>query len=185
MKPNINDRCSEQDYRNLFATSAQELRWLCYTLTGDDSLSERAMDAALEQSLKGANHIFREWMLSWARRLIIRFCVSSVRPATAARCQQRYAFAPEQFKPVSTEEVDKIRSLPADRLQQQLLELDALPRFVFALRAIEEYSRRDTALLLDIDDRTCEWAYSQAIQGLRPNVSALKSVRTAMELVAV
>jgi hypothetical protein len=55
MKPNFQERCSEQDYRMLFATSAEELRWLCYTLTGDDSLSERAMDAALEQSLHGSS----------------------------------------------------------------------------------------------------------------------------------
>lgn len=62
MRSNTNDRCTEQDYRNLFATSADELRWLGYTLTGNDSLSEKVMDAALEQSLKGANQVFREWM---------------------------------------------------------------------------------------------------------------------------
>lgn len=185
MKPNMNDRCSEQDYRNLFTTSAQELRWLCHTLTGDDSLSEKAMDAALEQSLKGPNRVFREWMLSWARRLIIRFCVGAVRPAGASNRESNNAFATVQFKPVNAEEVDEILSLPADRLQGKLLQLDPLPRFVFALRAIEEYSRRDTALLLDIDDRTCEWAYCQAIEALRPKVFTIRNCGTAMELLAV
>jgi len=56
---------------------------------------------------------------------------------------------------------------------------------VFALRAIEEYSRRDTALLLDIDDRTCEWIYSEALQILRPKTFKVKEIGTAMELVAV
>jgi len=181
MKPNTNDRCTEQDYRNLFATSAQELRWLCYTLTGDESLSEKAMDAAMEQSLKGANRVFREWMLSWARRLIIRFCIGAVRPAAS----QNAVFAPLQLKPINTEDVDEILSLPSERLQQELLQIEALPRFVFALRAIEEYSRRDTALLLEIDDRTCQAAYAQAVEALRPKAFALRPVGTAMELVAV
>src|ERR1700745_414834 len=76
-----NDRCTEQDYRSLFETSAEELRWLCHTLTGDDSLSGKVMDTALEQSPKSVNQVFREWMVSWARRLIIRFCIGEVRPA--------------------------------------------------------------------------------------------------------
>src|SRR5215813_1738741 len=102
----MNDRCTENDYRTLFATSVEELRWLCYTLTGNDSLSDKAMDAALEQSLKGANRVFREWMLSWARRLIIRFCIGAVRPAAG----QNAVFAPLQLKPINTEDVDEILS---------------------------------------------------------------------------
>jgi DNA-directed RNA polymerase specialized sigma24 family protein len=184
MKPNINDRCSQQDYRDLFSTAAEELRWLCYTLTGDESMSEKAMDAAMEQSLKDANRVFREWMLSWARRLIIRFCIGAVRPA-ATLTQRAHWPAQGESTPVDGEDVAAILEPTSDRLQRKLLQLDPLPRFVFALRAIEEYSRRDTALLLEIDDRTCESVYCQAVQALRPKVFALKNSSTAMELVAV
>jgi len=185
MKLHSNDRCSEQDYRDLFSTAAEELRWLCHTLTGDDSLGDKAMEAAMEQSLKGANRVFREWMLSWARRLIIRFCIGAVRP-TAHNRGQNNPFATAQLKPVKSEEVDEILSLSAERLQKKMLGLEALPRFVFALRAIEEYSRHDTALLLDIDDRACEAAYVQAIEALSLNTYSLQSVGNgAMKLVVV
>jgi DNA-directed RNA polymerase specialized sigma24 family protein len=184
MKRNINDRCSQQEYRDLFSTAAEELRWLCYTLTGDDSRSEMAMEAAMEQSLKDASRVFREWMLSWARRLIIRFCIGAVRPA-ATVTQGVYWPAQSEFTPVDGEEVAAILEQTSDPLQRKLLQLDPLPRFVFVLRAIEEYSRRDTALQLEIDDRTCESVYWQAVQALRPKVFAVRNSSTAMELVAV
>jgi DNA-directed RNA polymerase specialized sigma24 family protein len=184
MRSNASDRCTEQDYRNLFATSAEELRWLGYTLTGDDSLSEKVMDAALEQSLKGASRVFREWMLSWARRLIIRFCIGAVQPAAGLN-QSTYRKSPADFATVDAEDVSAILDLPSDRLQEKMLELDPLPRFVFALRAIEEYSRRDTALLLDIDDRTCEFAYWRAAQALRFKLFEVRPFGSGMALVAV
>jgi DNA-directed RNA polymerase specialized sigma24 family protein len=184
MKPNINERCSRQDYRDLFSTAAEELRWLCYTLTGDGSMSEKAMDAAMEQSLKGADRVFREWMLSWARRLIIRFCIGAVRPAAGVNQRNCRPFSDERI-PVDAEDISSILELPSELLQRKLLQLGPLLRFVFALRAIEEYSRRDTALLLEIDDRTCELVYCQAVQALSPKVFAVRNSSTAMELVAV
>ena len=184
MRSNTNDRCTGQDYRNLFATSADELRWLGYTLTGNDSLSEKVMDAALEQSLKGASGVFREWMLSWGRRLIVRFCIGAVRPASDLG-QGNHRKSHAEFSAVTADEVSAILDLPSDRLQKKLLELDPLPRFVFVLRAIEELSRRDTALLLDIDDRTCDFAYWRAAQALRFKVFEVRPFGAGLELVAV
>jgi DNA-directed RNA polymerase specialized sigma24 family protein len=184
MTPKTSDRCTEQDYRNLFATSAEELRWLAHTLTGDDSLSEKVMDAALEQSLKGANRVFREWMLSWARRLIVRFCIGVVRPAEGlGDGVSRKSEA--DFSAIDADDVSAVLDLPSDQLQKKLLGLDPLPRFVFALRAIEECSRRDTALLLGIDDRTCEFAYRRAVQALRFKLFEVREFGARMELVAV
>jgi hypothetical protein len=51
-----------------------------------------------------------------------------------------------------------------------LLRLDALSRFVFVLRALEGDSRRDTSLLLSIDDRVCEWVYLWAASALYSGV---------------
>ena len=181
----MNDRCTESDYRALFASSGEELRWLCYTLTGDEELSDKALDAALEQSLKGATRVFREWMLSWARRLIIRFCISTVRPAAESIGQRAYFPSPTELASVAPDQIEAILDLPADCLQRKLLRLDALSRFVFVLRAIEEYSRRDTALLLEIDGRTCEWLYAQAVRALQPRAFAMKSAGATLELVAV
>lgn len=85
-----NDMCGQNDFRRLFGSSASQLHWLCYTLTGDEELTAKVLDAALEQSLKGADGVFREWMLSWARRLTIKVCVRIVRPAASNIAQRPY-----------------------------------------------------------------------------------------------
>src|SRR5215510_155736 len=170
MKWNSKDeKCDNSNFRALFAASAEELRWLCHTLTGDAELSDQAVDAALEQSLKGASEVFREWMLSWARRRIIKFCVTTVRPGGFS--QREYHLSPMSFRKVNCGHIRELLNLSSAALQQVLLQLDTLSRFVFVLRALEGYTRRDTALLLNIDDRTCEWLYAQAAETLGTNAT--------------
>lgn len=162
----INDRCTENDCRVLFKASAQDLKWLCYTLTGDEELTEKALDAALEQSLKGATQVFRGWMLSWARRLIIKFCITVVRPWNSQLAQSSFPLRPMAIDSQNSGHLKQVLNQTSDMLQQGLLRLDPLSRFVFVLRALEGYSRRDTSLLLNIDDRACEWIYLWAVSAL-------------------
>jgi DNA-directed RNA polymerase specialized sigma24 family protein len=150
----------------MFASSREQLHWLCYTLTGNAELSDQALDAALQQSLKGAGDVFRDWMWGWARRLIIKFCIAVVRPA-AMKAEKRSCTCYEVESPsLSAFEREILLSLPPEELQRRLIGLDPLPRFAFVLRAIEGYSRHDTALLLDIEDRPCELAYLRAVRTL-------------------
>jgi len=176
------DKCKRDDFRSLFASAASELQWLCHTLTGNEDLTIRVLEAALEQSLKGADGVFREWMLSWARRLTVKVCITLVRPAVGDDYQHPYLLQTTTGLATS-DQLDLALGQSSDVLQQKLLRLDALSRFVFVLRAVEGYSRRDTALLLDLDDRTCELVYLCAVRAIRPNVYVMKPVGTAMELV--
>jgi DNA-directed RNA polymerase specialized sigma24 family protein len=170
------ERCTGDDYRRLFAGSAERLGWLCYTLTGNEELSGRVLDAALEQSLKGSDHVFREWMVSWARRLIIRACIETVQPRTAAFAQATYPLPPLTLDSVNRDHLALILSLPSELLQERLLRLDALSRFVFVLRVFEGYSRRETSLLLNIDDRACEWIYVRAAGALHAEAEQHQSL---------
>jgi DNA-directed RNA polymerase specialized sigma24 family protein len=176
------DKCKRDDFRSLFASAASELQWLCHTLTGNEDLTSRVLEAALEQSLKGADGVFREWMLSWARRLTVKVCITLVRPAVGDDYQHPYLLQTTTGL-ANSDQLDLALGQSSDVLQQKLLRLDALSRFVFVLRAVEGYSRRDTALLLDLDDRTCELVYLCAVRAIRPNVYVMKPVGTAMELV--
>jgi DNA-directed RNA polymerase specialized sigma24 family protein len=160
------DRCAANDYVRLFADSASSLRWLCCTLTGNDELSEKILSAALEHSLKGAERVFRDWMLGWARRLVIRACIELTKPWSELFSQSTYPLPPMILDSVNRDHLAELADLPADLLQQALLRQDSLSRFVFVLRALEGYSRRDTALLLNLDDRTCEWIYVRAVSAL-------------------
>lgn len=161
-----NDRCTSEDYLRLFARSAERLRWLCFLLTGDERLSERLLNAALEQSLKGSDQVFREWMVSWARRLIVRVCIETMRPQIANSGRAAYLAPPMRLDAIDHERLAAVVSLPAEIFQGRLLEQDVLSRFVFVLRALEGYSRRETSLMLDIDDRSCEWIFVRAAEAL-------------------
>ena len=171
----LNDRCTENDCKVLFKSSAQDLRWLCYTLTGDEELTEKALDAALEQSLKGATEVFRGWMLSWARRLIIKFCASIMEPWKSQLAQSAYPLRPLAIDSQNSSHLMRVLNLPAEALQQGLLRLDALSRFVFVLRTLEGYSRRDTSLLLNIDDRACEWIHMWAVSALYSGIEQVEN----------
>jgi DNA-directed RNA polymerase specialized sigma24 family protein len=177
------DRCTQNDYVRLFADSAEPLQWLCYTLTGDQELSEKVLAAALEQSLKGADRVFRDWMVSWARRLIVQACIRLVRPTGQSmdECLCRHGRNEDSISDL----LEIALSQPSEILQQRLLNLDTLPRFVFVLRALEGYSRRDTALLLEIGDRTCESIYSAALEAVQPKLYVLKPATTGAEFVAI
>jgi DNA-directed RNA polymerase specialized sigma24 family protein len=178
------DRCTQNDYVRLFADSAEPLRWLCYTLTGDEELSEKILKAAFEQSLKGADCVFRDWMVSWARRLITQACIALVRPTGYSLEECVCTNFREDGSGIS-DQLELALGQPSDALQQRLLHLDPLPRFVFVLRALEGYSRRDTALLLGIGDRACEAIFIRALQAVQPKLYVLRTAATGPELMAI
>ena len=166
---------STEECESLFASSAARLRWLCLTLTANEELADRAFESALQQSLKGASRVFQQWMASWARRQIIKSCIAIMRPAAlrVAHC----ACSCHEMELVSADvmQADILPNLSASALQRSLLRLDVLSRFVFVLRALEGYSRRDTALLLSLRDADCEAIYSQAAHQLHLEATATQS----------
>jgi len=178
------DRCTQNDYVRLFADSAEPLRWLCNTLTGDEELSEKVLKAAFEQSLKGADCVFRDWMVSWARRLIIQACIALMRPTGYSR-EECVCLRPREDGSDISDQLELALGQPSEALQQRLLHLDPLPRFVFVLRALEGYSRRETALLLDIGDRACESIFFSALEAVQPKLYVLRPVAAGAELVAI
>jgi DNA-directed RNA polymerase specialized sigma24 family protein len=177
MTVTLHRRESTTDYQQVFAASAEPLRWLCYTLTGDEELADRILDAALEQSLKGADHVFRNWMLSWARRLIIKVCIEAVRPSALASATYWHR-SPTYVDSLSSD-LRRVACISSETLQERLLHLDPLSRFVFVLRAVEGQSRRETALLLNIDDRACESIYIRTAAALNRKEGSPEVCRNA------
>jgi DNA-directed RNA polymerase specialized sigma24 family protein len=162
MRENIQgDRCNAEDYRGLFAREADQLHLLCNTLTGDESRSRLSFDDALNRSLESANGVFREWMPSWARRQVIKSCIRTM--VSDIRSLAR-SFSPSRTNQslLDSEISEQVCKMAPAVLQGKLLALDVLSRFVIVLRITENYSRRETALLLDVDEMTCASAYLRA-----------------------
>jgi DNA-directed RNA polymerase specialized sigma24 family protein len=123
-------------------------------------------------------------MVSWARRLIIEACIRLMRP-TAQSMEECVCLHHKEDGSGISEQLELALSQPSEVLQQRLLHLDPLPRFVFVLRALEGYSRRETALLLGIGDRTCESIYIRALEAVQPRLFVLKPAATGTEFVAM
>lgn len=118
----------------------------------------RGFAHALEASLESAGLVFREWLVKWARRLIVKACIleMSLEIQHAAR-DLALGRAKERLQQGGV--LDRIpRATPA-ALQARILTLDALARFVVVLRDLEGYSRRETSLLLGVDETTCDLAH--------------------------
>ena len=178
------DTCTQNDYVRLFTDSAEPLRWLCLTLTGDEELSEKVLKAAFEQSLRGADCVFRDWMVSWARRLVVQACIALVRP-TGSSLEECVCLNRREDGSGISDQLELALSQPSDALQQRLLHLDPLHRFVFLLRALEGYSRRETALLLEIGDRACESIFIGALKAVQPKLYMLAPSVMGAEFVAI
>jgi len=174
--------CTTEECESFFATSAERLGWLCFTLTADQELADRALQSALQQSLKGASRVFQQWMASWARRQIIKSCIAVMRPAALkiARC----SCSCHNMELVSSGALqgEIFPNLSATALQRSLLQLDVLSRFVYVLRALEGYSRRDAALLLNLGDADCEAVYSQAAHSLNLDAIAVEREEEAVSV---
>jgi DNA-directed RNA polymerase specialized sigma24 family protein len=178
------DRCTQNDYVRLFTDAAEPLRWLCHTLTGDEELSRKVLTAAFEQSLRGSDRVFRDWMVSWARRLIIQACITLIRP-TGATSEECPCLNTREEGNEMSEQLELALSQPSDLLQHRLLQLEPLPRFVFVLRALEGYSRRETAILLGIGDRACESIFVTALKVVQPKLYVLRPADSGPELIAI
>jgi DNA-directed RNA polymerase specialized sigma24 family protein len=178
------DRCTQNDYIRLFADSAEPLRWLCYTLTGDEELSDKVLKAAFSQSLKGADCVFRDWMVRWARRLIVQSCIALMRP-TGYSLEECVCMHYRDNATGISDQLELALGQSSVALQERLLHLDPLPRFVFVLRALEGYSRRETALLLGIGDRPCESLFIRALEAVQPKLYVLRPAATGPELVTI
>jgi len=175
------NKCTTTDCQKLFASSAERLRWLCLTLTAHEDLADKAFEAARELSMRSANQVFQQWISSWARRQIIKSCITIMRPTLSP--VDRCSCSCHKMELVSTGAVQNeiLPDLPAEAMQDSLLRLNVLSRFVFVLRALEGYSRRDTALLLNIGDADCESIYSQATNALQMDAEIARQSRNTVQ----
>jgi hypothetical protein len=69
---------AEMMLTQVFEEHVAELYWLAYLITGDQDRSVQAFTDALD--CDEANPTFREFMISWARKLVVVAALSLVLP---------------------------------------------------------------------------------------------------------
>lgn len=166
-----------------FARERSELLWLAFLLTGDRSTSVEAVASAMDVDDAG-NPFFRNWMISWSRKLVIAKALSVVEremAESAERTQQRNCPRPAEM-PGRGWRLDP--AVGKVDLERALLAIDLLPRCAVLLTVFEKVSEEDAATLLNVDRQLLRTAKAIGLAELtwnlaRPQWQAASGFRSA------
>jgi len=144
-----------QHFLKIFDEDMQGLYQLSFLLTGDHQKGEKCFVAGMEACAK-ENRVFREWALTWAKRVIVQNAIRELQPRPSH--SESSALAATAFSqkngPIEHFDVDVVLGL-AD-----------FERFVFVMCVLERYREYECALLLGCSDSEVREARTQAIQEL-------------------
>jgi hypothetical protein len=142
---------TQDEFCRIFADDENALYLLSYLLTTDALKAEQCFVAGLEDSIQG-NPVFKEWVRSWSKRMIIKNAIQMVSPA-----------------------LGQVNGAPhvsdSDALGWELegslgavLQLAPLERFVFVMSVLEGYSLQECAILLNCTKQDIAIAQARALQ---------------------
>jgi DNA-directed RNA polymerase specialized sigma24 family protein len=142
---------TQDEFCRIFAEDENALYLLALLLTADASKAEQCFVAGLEDSIQG-NRVFKEWVRSWSRRMIIKNAIRMISPAPG---QVNGAPHVSDFDGVT---LDLGSALTA------VLQLAPLERFVYVMSVLEGYSIQECSILLNCTKQYIEIAQAGALQ---------------------
>lgn len=153
-----------------FGRERSELLWLAYLLTGDRASSVDAVAAAMDLDDAG-NPFFRNWMISWSRKLVIAKALSVVEgemAESAERTRRRNCPRPAEL-PGRRWSLDPAAGKV--ELERALLAVDLFPRCAVVLTVFEKVSEEDAASLLNADRQLLRTAKAVGLAELTWNLA--------------
>jgi hypothetical protein len=141
----VSERCeyaSNEEFGSAFECERVSLQTLALLLTANSEAAKRCLIRAFRECIASSS-VSKEWVLSWARRMVIRNAISLVMSpgdqsfvnTNDAADNGLIAFSPDD-------------SLGAIATSESILDLPEFDRFVFVICVLERYSIHDCALLL-------------------------------------
>ena len=106
---------------------------LALLLTVDHKLAEECFVTGLGDCLSTALCVFRQWVLTWSKRMVIKNAIRVIAPTAEKNRRPLVGYSLQLTSPVS----------------QAIVELGGLSRFAFVMSVLERYSVRDCTLLLN------------------------------------
>ena len=155
--------CNSGDFDQL-ALCAGQMYFIALVLADDEEFAARWTRDSFDRLLSG-NRPFDDWRKRWARRLTIMACIKRKRSELQLEVFTS-EFWEQSLANLSEYVVKSYREISADSIQRGVRSLPLLPRFVFVSRSLEHNTAVDTALLLEIDRKTCEAAGAYALAAL-------------------
>jgi len=131
-----NKYATHSDFCAVFLQHLDHLYLLALLLTGDELSAEKCFLAAFE-SCAEERLVFKELAVSWSRRSVIKNAIRFTSPSPSHPSWPH--------SPGNDSNLDLDQKAPFKCVQ----DLPLFDRFVFVMSALEHYSDRDCALLLD------------------------------------
>ena len=131
----------------IFEEHGAELYWLAYLLTGDPEQGFAAFTRSLNFE-DSANPVFRGFMISWARKLIIGEALSGIRPQLRDSLR-RLQTEPWRHGPLPSEAFAVRPGVDRAEFERAVLAIDVFPRCAVLLTVFERLSVTQAALLLN------------------------------------
>jgi DNA-directed RNA polymerase specialized sigma24 family protein len=144
------------DFQQIFTDDVNSLYLLSLLLSGDHEKAEECFVAGIGESTK-ANHVFKEWAHSWARRTIIQSAIRVIAPRERSATAIRNPFDAAAMDRVPLVLHSEVRAI---------LELAPFERFVFVMSVLERYSDNDCSILLGCPRRDITTTRARAMQQL-------------------
>ena len=142
---------TQDEFCRIFAEDENALYLLALLLTADASKAEQCFVAGLDDSIQG-NRVFKEWVRSWSRRMIIKNAIRMISPA------------PGQVNGAPPASDSSGVTLDLGRELTAVLQLAPLERFVFVMSVLEGYSIQDCSILLNCTRQYIEIAQAGSLQ---------------------
>jgi len=142
---------TQDEFCRIFAEDENALYLLALLLTADASKAEQCFVAGLEDSIQG-NRVFKEWVRSWSRRMIIKNAIRMI------------SHAPGQVNGAPRVSDSGAVTLDLGSELTAVLQLAPLERFVFVMSVLEGYSIQDCSILLNCTRQYIEIAQAGSLQ---------------------
>jgi DNA-directed RNA polymerase specialized sigma24 family protein len=142
---------TQDEFCRIFAEDENALYLLALLLTADPSKAEQCFVAGLEDSIQG-NRVFKEWVRSWSRRMVIKSAIQMISPAPGQLNGTRHVSDSDAVA------LDLGSELTA------VLQLAPLERFVFVVSILEGYSIQECSILLNCSKQDVAMTQMRALQ---------------------
>src|SRR6266849_8174294 len=139
------------DFCEVFRRNTTQLYLLAFLLTANHQEAQECFVGAMAKAFAERN-VFKGWEESWSKRCLIEHAIGAIILQPGRRETRRDVWFQDEGE-------IRFRTL-SDRVTQ----LKSTERFVFVTTVLEEYSAKETALLLD---RTPESVYNLRIEALQ------------------
>ena len=157
--------------REIFAEHRAELYWLAFLLTGNREQSVEAFTRAVNFE-DTANPVFRGFMVSWARKLVIAQALAQIGlelHESMLRSEARDFSQPEDLPSRARMSADKVTR---QQLESAVLALDVFERCAVLLTVFERLSIPEVALLLNAGAELVKKAQIRGLIELTRNIAA-------------